>query len=58
MTDLLAQRWPNLYRMEEEVMLRIITGQLDISAFDKFVNDWRNQGGQGILDDLAAQFLR
>jgi multiple sugar transport system substrate-binding protein/putative aldouronate transport system substrate-binding protein len=58
MTDLLEQHWPNLFRMEEEVMLRIITGQADISAFDRFVNDWRNQGGQGILDDLANQFLR
>ena len=58
MTDMLAQRWPNLWRMEEEVMLRIITGQLDIGAFDRFVNDWRSQGGQGILDDLAAQFLK
>jgi multiple sugar transport system substrate-binding protein/putative aldouronate transport system substrate-binding protein len=58
MTDLLEQRWPNLFRMEEEVMLRIITGQADISAFDRFVNDWRSQGGQAILDDLAVQFLR
>jgi multiple sugar transport system substrate-binding protein/putative aldouronate transport system substrate-binding protein len=58
MTDLLEQRWPNLWRMEEEVMLRIITGQLPITAFDTFVNNWRSQGGQGVLDDLAAQFLR
>jgi len=57
MTDLLEQRWSNLYKMEQEVFLKIITGQLDISAFDKFVNDWKNQGGQGILDDLAKQFL-
>jgi multiple sugar transport system substrate-binding protein/putative aldouronate transport system substrate-binding protein len=58
MTDLLEQRWPNLWKMEEEVMLRIITGQSDISAFDRFVADWRAQGGQGVLDDLAVQFLR
>jgi multiple sugar transport system substrate-binding protein/putative aldouronate transport system substrate-binding protein len=58
MTDMLEQRWPNLWKMEEEVMMKIITGQLDISAFDKFVSDWKAQGGQGVLDDLAAQFLK
>ncbi|MDR1971243.1 MAG: extracellular solute-binding protein [Treponema sp.] len=58
MTDLLEQRWPNLWKMESEVMLKIITGQADISAFDKFVSDWKAQGGQGILDDLAANYLK
>jgi multiple sugar transport system substrate-binding protein/putative aldouronate transport system substrate-binding protein len=58
MTDMLEQRWPNLWKMEEEVMLRIITGQSDISAFDRFVTDWLAQGGQGVLDDLAVQFLK
>jgi multiple sugar transport system substrate-binding protein/putative aldouronate transport system substrate-binding protein len=58
MTDLLEQRWPNLWKMESEVMLKIITGQADIGAFDKFVSDWKAQGGQGILDDLAANYLK
>jgi multiple sugar transport system substrate-binding protein/putative aldouronate transport system substrate-binding protein len=58
MTDLLEQRWPNLWKMESEVMLRIITGQVDISAFDRFVSDWKAQGGQGVLDDLAANYLK
>jgi multiple sugar transport system substrate-binding protein/putative aldouronate transport system substrate-binding protein len=44
--------------MEQEVMMKIITGQADISAFDKFVSDWKAQGGQGVLDDLATQFLK
>jgi hypothetical protein len=58
MTDLLEQRWPNLWKMESEVMMKIITGQADISAFDKFAADWKAQGGQGILDDLAALYLK
>jgi multiple sugar transport system substrate-binding protein/putative aldouronate transport system substrate-binding protein len=57
MTDLLEQRWANLIRMENEVMMRIIIGQLPISVFDRFVNDWLSQGGQAILEDLAVQFL-
>ena len=58
MTDILEQRWPNLKRMEDEVMMRIITGQLDVNAFDKFAEDWLAQGGQGVLDDLAHQFVK
>lgn len=58
MTDLLEQRWPNLWKMETEVMMKIVTGQADISAFDKFVADWKAQGGQGILDDLANTYLK
>jgi multiple sugar transport system substrate-binding protein/putative aldouronate transport system substrate-binding protein len=58
MTDLLEQRWPNLWKMESEVMMKIVTGQADISAFDKFVSDWKAQGGQGILDDLAKNYLK
>jgi multiple sugar transport system substrate-binding protein/putative aldouronate transport system substrate-binding protein len=58
MTDLLEQRWPNLWKMETEVMMKIVTGQADISAFDKFVTDWKAQGGQGILDDIANTYLK
>jgi multiple sugar transport system substrate-binding protein/putative aldouronate transport system substrate-binding protein len=58
MTDMLEQRWPNLWKTEHEVMMRIVTGQTDISAFDKFVTDWKAQGGQGVLDDLANLYLK
>jgi multiple sugar transport system substrate-binding protein/putative aldouronate transport system substrate-binding protein len=58
MTDRLEQRWPNLWKMESEVMMKIITGKAGIGAFDKFVADWKTQGGQDILNDLAAQFLK
>ncbi|MDR1947879.1 MAG: extracellular solute-binding protein [Spirochaetaceae bacterium] len=58
MTDLLEQRWPNLKKLEDEVMMKIITGQADISAFDKFVSDWKAQGGQAVLDDLAQLYLK
>ncbi|MDR2135671.1 MAG: extracellular solute-binding protein [Treponema sp.] len=58
MTDLLEQRWPNLWKMESEVMMKIITGKAGMDAFDKFAADWKAQGGQAILDDLSAQVLR
>ncbi|MHB9295089.1 putative aldouronate transport system substrate-binding protein [Pillotina sp. SPG140] len=58
MTDQLEMRWPNLWKMETEVMMKIITGQADISAFDKFVSDWKAQGGQAVLNELADLYLK
>jgi multiple sugar transport system substrate-binding protein/putative aldouronate transport system substrate-binding protein len=58
MTDLLEQRWANLWKLETEAMMQIITGKADISSFDKFVSDWKAQGGQAILDDIAKTFLK
>lgn len=58
LTDMLEQRWPNLYKMEQETIMKIILGQLPVSAFDKFVSDWLAQGGQGVLDNVAQEFLK
>ena len=41
--------------MEDEFVLQVITGKKDISEFDTFVEDWLNQGGQEILDEVQAE---
>lgn len=51
-TETLESRWSNLQAMEEEVMLMIITGKSDISAFDDFVQRWRNEGGDKIIEEI------
>jgi multiple sugar transport system substrate-binding protein/putative aldouronate transport system substrate-binding protein len=56
-SDMLEQRWPNLWKMEQQVMMSIITGKSDISAFDKFVTDWKSQGGDQVLKDVASNYL-
>ncbi|MDR1566717.1 MAG: extracellular solute-binding protein [Treponema sp.] len=58
LTDVLEQRWSNLFKMEQEAVMKIITGQLPVSAFDKFASDWMVQGGQGVLDSVAKEFLK
>jgi multiple sugar transport system substrate-binding protein/putative aldouronate transport system substrate-binding protein len=58
MTDLLEQRWANLWKLETEAMMQIITGKAPLSSFDTFVTAWKAQGGQAILDDLAKTFLK
>ncbi|MDR1914579.1 MAG: hypothetical protein LBQ68_08890 [Clostridiales bacterium] len=54
LTDTMEKKWSNLKKIEDETMLKIITGQADISAFDQFKTDWLAQGGQEILDELAG----
>jgi multiple sugar transport system substrate-binding protein/putative aldouronate transport system substrate-binding protein len=39
-------------------MMSIVTGKSDISAFDKFCSDWKAQGGDAVLKDIAATYLK
>lgn len=41
--------WPTLEKREDETMLRILTGQLPIEAFDTFSEEWNRLGGTEIL---------
>jgi multiple sugar transport system substrate-binding protein/putative aldouronate transport system substrate-binding protein len=58
MTDTLSRVWPNLWKMELETGMKIITGQLDVNAWDKFVADWKAQGGQAALDEIVELYLK
>jgi putative aldouronate transport system substrate-binding protein len=50
-TPLVATKWANLQALESAVFLKIILGTEPIDSFDKFVTDWKAQGG----DDLTAE---
>lgn len=54
MTETMERKWSNLKKLEDETMLKIITGQEDISAFDTFVSNWHAQGGDEILKEVSA----
>ena len=53
MTETMEKKWSNLKKMEDETILKIITGQADISTFDTFVTEWHAQGGDEILAEVA-----
>ena len=44
--------WSELYSMEQEVFMGIVTGAKTISEFDKFVSDWNRKGGQKITEEI------
>lgn len=51
-TDTMTSKWASLQAMQDETFIKIIIGDLDISAFDEFVEDWRNLGGDEITQEV------
>ncbi|GIP28618.1 hypothetical protein J23TS9_37480 [Paenibacillus sp. J23TS9] len=52
-TPTMETKWANLKKMEDETILKIILGQAPIDSFDKFVKDWKAQGGDEITKEVA-----
>ena len=54
-TKTMEAKWANLKKMEEETFSKIIMGKADISEFDTFVENWKNQGGDQILKEINEE---
>ncbi|WP_420832295.1 extracellular solute-binding protein [Paenibacillus humicola] len=54
-TKTMESRWANLQKMEDETFLKIILGAAPLDDFDKFVKDWKAQGGERITDEVAEE---
>jgi len=52
MTSTMETKWANLQAKEDEMILKVITGKSDISAFDTFVAEWLAEGGQEITAEV------
>ncbi|WP_438347673.1 extracellular solute-binding protein [Paenibacillus sp. FA6] len=52
-TKTMESKWATLDKMEKETFLKIIMGAAPIDSFDKFVVDWKKQGGDEILSEVA-----
>ena len=48
----------DLKKMEEETFAKIIMGKADISEFDTFVENWKNQGGDQILKEINDELSK
>jgi len=53
-TDTMTRYWSNLQALEDEVIRKIITGKLEIDAFDDFVQQWLDEGGQKMIDEVST----
>ncbi len=47
-----------LAKMESEALTKIILGQSSIDEFDKYVEQWKKQGGDEILKDVNEWYLK
>lgn len=52
-TKTMESRWANLKKLEDETFLKIIMGTTSLDDFDKFVSDWKSQGGDQITQEVA-----
>ncbi|MBR3771835.1 MAG: extracellular solute-binding protein [Clostridium sp.] len=51
-TETMQKQWWKLKKMEEEYYLQIITGEASIEEFDKFVHEWKQNGGEIITEEV------
>lgn len=51
-TATMKRSWEQLQTMEKQVYTNIIYGNEPIEAFDKFVEDWKAQGGEQITKEV------
>jgi putative aldouronate transport system substrate-binding protein len=53
-TAAMETMWPNLTKLEDEMLYQIILGEKGIEAFDEFVEQWLQQGGDEITAEVNA----
>lgn len=51
-TPSMSLKWPTLMKMEQEMYLKIITGEEPVSYFDSFVENWKKTGGDQITNEV------
>jgi hypothetical protein len=51
-TATMKKNWEQLQTMEKQVYTNIIYGKESPDAFDKFVRDWKAQGGDEITKEV------
>jgi multiple sugar transport system substrate-binding protein/putative aldouronate transport system substrate-binding protein len=53
-TPTMLLKWANLWKLEQQATLGIILGKQPLDSFDKFVSDWKAQGGDDITKEVQA----
>lgn len=51
-TPTMETKWANLQKLEKESFLKMVMGQSPISDFDKFVQTWKQAGGDDITKEV------
>ncbi|MDE6357832.1 MAG: extracellular solute-binding protein [Eubacteriales bacterium] len=51
-TSSMSLKWPTLSKLEQEMYLKIITGEKPVDYFDEFVETWKKTGGDEITEEV------
>jgi putative aldouronate transport system substrate-binding protein len=54
-TATMEKKGANLLKLEEEDFIKIVTGTESLDYFDKFVSNWKKQGGDEIIAEIKAE---
>ena len=54
-TPSMTLKWPTLSKMEQEMYLKIITGEKSVDYFDEFVETWKKTGGDEITEEVNQE---
>ncbi|MBO5199204.1 MAG: extracellular solute-binding protein [Lachnospiraceae bacterium] len=54
-TGSMKNEWWKLQELESKTYLQIVTGKLDLEDFDTFVEDWYEQGGRVITEEVRQE---
>ena len=52
----MTTKWPTLTSLQEETLIKIIIGDLELDAFDDFVQQWHDLGGSEITESVNEWF--
>ena len=51
-TETMGEAWQTLEKLEKKAYLRIISGEEGLDYFDTFVEEWMEQGGEQITQEV------
>jgi putative aldouronate transport system substrate-binding protein len=57
-TKTMERKWANLQKLEKETFFGIVMGEKPLEAFDKFVTDWKAQGGDEITKEVTEELTK
>ena len=57
-TDTMDLKLTQLEKIEDEAILKIIMGEMEVDEFDTFIKNWYDQGGQEITDEVNAIYAK
>jgi multiple sugar transport system substrate-binding protein/putative aldouronate transport system substrate-binding protein len=57
-TPIMQMKWANLWKLEQEAMLKAIVDKNSSGAFDQFVSNWTSQGGNEITAEVQKMDVK